>query len=920
LNAKPWVCLVAGTCIAGLGCPESDGGPQVQRLEAPAEPDFRYWDPSFHRDPEVSLNGTWAFDWDPQGTGQQNGWHLPENQARLHATIQVPFPWGSALSGQGARPPEGGSLQGGTEAIRRNYRGKAWYARTVQVPADWPHETTLVRFGAVDWRCRVFVDGTLAGNHEGGFDPFEIDVTRWARPGGSFHLALEVEDRCEEDPASLTGKQGGIWYSCAGGIWQDVTLTGRPGTFLERGVLETPTAPGTAVFRALVRGAAGPATVRMAWRCLPACPAPCEGQAEATVSLVQGDGDAGIGEARIPLALPPEDEWHPDSPCLATWRVEVTSDSGQDRVDGYLGIRRVGRGAVTASGERTVPPSADVLRLNGNPWFVRAALDQCWDPEGILAPQSLDRRRSDFQFLKDSGFNTVRLHLKPEEPRVLALADLLGIAVIADMPSPPPNAGRVPDAAWVPAWDRLFQAMVARDRNHPSILWWTLFNEAWGLASPPFWTYQEGLDFVRDRVRAARAVDSSRLVEDNSATLTDGHAESDLASWHFYSTSVPFWRDLLDLLEPSMTFGGEGFRKGGGTWSGEPFLNTEFGGLGANDTRGDHGWLIHGILNVLRSSPSLAGYVFTEAYDVEWEHNGLMTFDRTPKDFGLDEMGLSLKDLFGETYLVLGQEPGLAGAPGSAFSIPVGLSTLRETNLERVRFRIRDRDQNQEVRSWEVPGTLCGPGYTPLEAAAGVFPEVPGVFLLEAEAWASGSPVARNALYLVSETAELPPINGQARLQPWNTWIEGVGGCTTGACWCAKTCAIHFPLWEAGWLLGRSGSVRLFGEFSGHDAAMPQTGAVPPVPSRLEVWRNGRRVAQTDLPPPRLDHRGVLSWIHEADSLKGAYGEFRDLDLGTEPLQEGEDLVLKGVGGGLTVFFQQGGRLLLAPTLEVTPP
>ncbi|HOU54545.1 MAG TPA: glycoside hydrolase family 2 TIM barrel-domain containing protein [Myxococcota bacterium] len=917
MRVHRWIPFCLPWLAGSPGCRETGSPEEPAPLEAPAALDFQSWDPSFHRLQEVLLNGTWAFDRDPDGTGEVGGWHLPENVQRLQQTIEVPYPWGSALSGQGSRPPEGGSLQGGTEAIRRTWRGKAWYARRVEVPADWsPVGTSLVRFGAVDWRCRVFVDGVLAGSHEGGYDPFEIDVTRWARPGGSFHLVLEVEDRCDEDPASLTGKQGGAWYSCAGGIWQDVALSWRPDTWLSRIVQEPATAPGKVDLRGLVTGAPGPITVRLAWRCLDACPVPCAGQIGTSATLEPAPDGPGTGEVVLSLTLPPEDEWDPDSPCLATWRIEVSSASGTDRVEGYLGTRRLSRRSIPASGDRTLPPAADVLWINDRPLYVRAVLDQAWDPDGLLAAASLDRRRSDMRALLDAGFNAVRLHLKPEEPRVLALADSLGIGVIADLPSPPPTAGALPDAPWVPAWDRLWQAMLDRDRNHPSILWWTLFNEAWGLMDPPFWSGDEGIGFLRDRVARAREQDPTRPVEDNSATLTDGHVDSDLATWHFYSASIPFWKDLLDLLEGAMTYGGEGLRRGGGTWAGEPFLNTEFGGLGADDTRGDHGWLFHGILNVLRSSPSLSGYVFTEAYDVEWEHNGLRTFDRRPKDFGLDELGLSLRDLFGDPYLVLGQEPGLVGAPASPFTVPVAFSTLRETRIDRVTFRIRSRDDSREVQTWEVAGDLCGPGVTPLESATGSFPEGRGIHVLEAEAWSSGAVVARNALYLVSDGGDPLPETGHLFLNPWNTWVEGVGGCMASACWCEGFCAIHFSLWDLGGIRERSGRFRLTGEFSAYDPRMSQTGSKDLEGARMEAWWNGQRVATGDLPPARNDHRGVLSWIHAASTLKGAYGEVQTLDLGSQTIQEGGDLALKGTGGGLMVFFSRGGRHLLP--LEVS--
>lgn len=912
---RSWLLVII--CITIFGCANPKRGVDSHTLDAPAGLDFRFWDPSFHRESEVSLNGLWAFDWDPLGIGEEEGWHLSEG--KLRKLIFVPFPWGSASSGQGARPPEGGSLDGGTEAIRRNYRGKAWYARSVQVPADWRYETTLVRFGAVDWRCRVFINGELVGTHEGGFDPFEIDVTRWAKPGESFYLALEVEDKCDEDIASLTGKQGGNWYSCAGGIWQDVTLIGRPTTFLEKVIMDEPKGQASSVLRAQVQGEPGVAKVRIAWQCLPSCPSPCNGYEEKMIELIRSlEGDA-KAEAHFLITLPAENEWHPDSPCLVTWRIEVLSEFGQDLVDGYVGLRRVSRGSVTPVGERTIPPSADVIFLNGEPFFVRGVLDQCWDPDGLLATSSFERRKADFQLLKDLGFNVVRLHLKPEEPRILALADFLGIGVIMDMPSPPPSAGKLPNAPWVQAWDRLFKALVERDRNHPSILWWVLFNEAWGIDDPPFWTYEDGLSFVRERVQTARELDPSRLIEDNSATLMDGHVDSDLASWHFYSISIPAWQNLVGYLESIMTNGGDGLRKGGGRWTGEPFINTEFGGLAADDTRGDHGWLVHGILNILRTSPSLAGYVFTEAYDVEWEHNGLMTFDRRLKDFGLEEIGLSFRDLFGEHYLVLGEEPGIAGLAGSTFSVPVGFSTLRGTRIDYFRFRVWERDSGTEMQSWEVPGVLCGPGYTPLDSFVGTFPEKPGIYVLGAEAVLSEVVVARNSLYLVSQPAESDLAEHQMRLSYHDASVEGEGDCTPSACWCAGTCSIKFRIKNIGKLSGRPGFIRLTGEFSGFHPAMPQTGAINLVSSRTEIWLDDHKVTDSEFPPPRHDHRGVLSWIFAGETLRGAYGSHLSIELGSGTLKEGGKLTLQALGGGLMVFFERGGRFISPLILNILP-
>jgi hypothetical protein len=907
--------LVVAAALAALACPGAfgacDGSGSKGRPQVPGAVDLARWDPSFYRAAELSLDGPWLFRKDPDRQGDLMGLAQPGSEAKYDATITVPYPWQSSLSGVGEPAPATYAMKG-SEAALQTYRGTAWYARTVEVPADFPAAgRTFLRFGAVDWKARVFVDGTPAGEHEGGYDPFDVDVTQWATPGGSFYVAVEAVDPCDGDAGILTGKQGGAWYTCGGGIWQSVTLLARPVTHVAS-VRDVPgTAAGALATKVTVRGDGGQASVRVTWECMaPACPVAC-GATSASVTVIATPEGASVD---IPIQVPAADEWSPESPCLVGRVIEVTDAAGAtDTVNGYFGARRIRTAAVPGIDADSAPQPWGGILVNDRMVYVRAALDQAYHPDGILQYPSPTARREDLAFLKRSGFNTVRIHIKPEEPRVYAMADALGLFVIYDLPTPAPSKLPAPGAPWNAAFDHLLEAAIARDANHPSILWWVVFNEAWGLSTPGFWTTDEGIAFVKSRWLKAKELDPTRPVEDNSPTVYDGHAQSDLATWHAYSSDIPFFEEMVSMLEPGMTAGGATLLYGADSWTGQPWINTEFGGLSAMDSKGDHGFLIHGLMNVLRRHAALVGYVFTEAYDVEWERNGLMTYDRRPKDFGLDELGMTLPDIFGEAYLVLGMEPIVAALPGAVVTLSAGLSTPATLDATTMDVELRRRD-GTVMTAATLPVTRCGPGTTPLPDVTATLPDGNEVYVLAARVKAGDRVLAKNAAYVVADGGlETEDPTGQARLEQWGGWIDsGLGSCAYGACWCQGDCSFTYTLYGLGY--GRR-HLRLVAEVAAYDPDMPQTDDRV-FPSRLEVEVDGEHLASVDLPDAPNDHRGVLSLSRSYSALRGSYGQVVRLDLGTRDVTDVITVRLRGVGGGLTIFGRDGGRTLEAPRIE----
>src|SRR5690606_38349075 len=110
-----------------------------------------------------------------------------------------------------------------------------WYNRTFSLPSTFKNNNVLLHFGAVDWRSEVYVNGKLAGSHEGGYDPFYFDITELLKSGKNQEVTIRVWDPTSEGPQP-NGKKiiklEGIWYTPVSGIWQTVWIEAVPKSFI----------------------------------------------------------------------------------------------------------------------------------------------------------------------------------------------------------------------------------------------------------------------------------------------------------------------------------------------------------------------------------------------------------------------------------------------------------------------------------------------------------------------------------------------------------------------------------------------------------------------------------------------------------------------------------------------------------------
>ena len=392
--------------------------------------------PQMVRPAWTSLNGQWEYAIAPSGAPRPT---------TFSGRILVPFAVQSQLSGVGrpVLPSE-----------------RLWYRRTFTAPALPASGRLLLHFGAVDWDATIFVNGREMAHHQGGYEPFSVDVTDALSPGGAAQEltvgVLDPTDTGQQPRGKQVLKPQGIFYTAVTGIWQTVWLEPVPANHLSSITIEPDLEKQSVRIAASVSGTAATITAVVL---------------DGTREVARGSGPAA---ASVTIALPNPHTWSPADPFLYNLRISL--DTG-DAVQSYFGMRSI---AVR-------PDAAGVRRLflNGAPVFQLGLLDQGWWPDGLYTAPTDEALASDIEQTRRLGFNVIRKHVKVEPARWYYHCDRLGMLVWQDMPSGD-NKGADAQAAFAAE----LREVVTSLRNHPSIVMWVPFNEGWGQHDTPRSTWR----------------------------------------------------------------------------------------------------------------------------------------------------------------------------------------------------------------------------------------------------------------------------------------------------------------------------------------------------------------------------------------------------------------------------------------------
>lgn len=568
--------------------------------------------PDFMRDTFYNLNGSWQFAFDDEDAGLAAHWYNPGYS--LPMTITVPFCYQSPASGVH------------TEEIHP----VLWYRRAFRVPADMTGQRILLRFGAVDYSCRVYINGQMTGEHRGGYTPFTLDITPLLQDGEN-DLCLRVED--QPDCTQPRGKQYwepglmGCWYTPCSGIWQTVYLEA-VGQYALTQAHITPDVDHNQ------------ATLELA---LDRFPSGTPVQVDVHISF---DGktirhvtvETADRQVRIPVCmigkgdLEPLHLWRPANPFLYDVSIRIlTGDMQVDHVSTYFGMRKVEavRGKVL---------------LDNSPFYQRLVLDQGYWPESLITPPSDDAIRKDLEMTLALGFNGARKHQKMEDPRYYYWADRLGVVIWGEVPSPYDFADET-----IRNLSETYLAFIDRDFNHPSIIAWVPLNESWGVRQ--IYANKRQQATARMLYHMGKAADGTRLISGNDGweqVVTDICALHDYAADQAVMTQHFATREQVEKTSCDWRMA---YAQGETPTGEEAFMITEYGGIAfanlgeQNEMGGVATWGYHdkvtgeeeflrrfqSVTDAVRALPYCEGYCYTQLTDVMQEINGLLTPDRTPK-------------------------------------------------------------------------------------------------------------------------------------------------------------------------------------------------------------------------------------------------------------------------------------------------
>ncbi|RIK33549.1 MAG: glycoside hydrolase family 2 [Chloroflexi bacterium] len=699
------------------------------------------------------LDGTWQFQIDP---ANRNTFATVVEISHWREA-QVPMPW-----------------QAQFDDLRQT-SGTGWYRRTFDI--DQRHtESAILHFNAVDYHTCVWVNGEKAGEHEGGYLPFELDVTHLLRIGEN-DLVVRVADPTDDEavwpefPFSQISHGKQSWYGPISGIWQSVWLEWRPAVhFL--GLRLTPF-PNQA--RLEISAQLSFTLANHYW-------------VEAHLFAPDGSklGEVTLNEEQIGFFdLDPKELqwWSPDHPALYMVKTTLYDSNGQsvDEMSATCGFR-------------TIEAREGRLYLNGAPLYLRGALDQAYYPETIYTPPSLAFLEDQVRKAKQLGLNCLRCHIKIEDPRYYEVADRLGILIWTEIP----NWALLTVQASYRAKET-FGRMVERDWNHPSIIAWTLVNEDWGtdLTRNP-----EHRRWLAEFYHEARQIDPHRLIVDNSACAPNFHVAGDLEDYHHYR-AIPDhaddwdawvadfagrapWAWAADYLHERRAdlplivseFGNWGLphpdqiqEQGRDPWwfeTGHEWgegivyphnMRERFFYWGLDRVFGDFDQFIHDSqlhmahslayeISTMRLHPAIGGYVITEFTDVHWECNGLFDMQRNVKA-GLADIFAPLNQ---DRVIVLRPQQ-WSGRPGDRVAVAIHTFDV-------------DGPGDQGLVRWQAGSAT---GELPVTGGIIQLPlEQPGLVALSAQ-WldTAGAVVAHNTIELAcvepaSATGRVAVINDSA--------------------------------------------------------------------------------------------------------------------------------------------------------------
>jgi hypothetical protein len=537
-----------------------------------------------------NLNGLWDF---AVTIGKNN-----QPAQRFSRKILVPFCVESALSGI-------------KEAVTGSQ--EMMYRRFFTIPDNWKGKRILLHFEAVDYISKIWIDGKFLGEHTGGYDAFEFDITDALGSSVNHEINMVIWDPSNTGSQPV-GKQTLLGlsrgrYTPSSGIWQTVWMEPVADASIKNLKILPDIDKGTLNVDVSLKGWGSNPQVKI--------------QALDNGKVIASE----VSSADKPVSLKINNAklWSPDSPFLYDLKVSlVDGDIIIDEVDSYFGMRKISM-ARDASGFMRI-------HLNNKEIFQLGPLDQGYWPDGNMLPASDEALKYDIEYLKKIGCNMDRVHIKVQPDRFYYHCDKLGILVWQDMISPNASLSRS-EIGGASQWEKEWENIIDQLYSHPSIVKWIVFNE-----SLVQYDTERLTDWTKKKDPSRLVTNASGWIDRNVGDIRDYHDYTFYPSvaWvhKYYPRAVVLGEgggiDLPlkgNLWTPGLVMADKIDRAGD--------LNREaVNSKEVFEERYDS-WIDN--ISLLRNY-GLNAVVYTQISDVENEVNGWMTYDRKVSKISEDRL------------------------------------------------------------------------------------------------------------------------------------------------------------------------------------------------------------------------------------------------------------------------------------------
>ena len=532
--------------------------------------------PQFKRDSYICLNGYWEY-------AIRKEEEIP---SKFDGEILVPF------------SPEVSKSGVNKTVLPDDY---LFYRLNLDLPSEFIKDKVILHFGAVDQISEVFVNEQFIMKHVGGFLPFEMDIKPYLKEGKGT-LVVRAQDTTNASYHS-SGKQHlkpeGIWYKPQSGIYMPVWLESVKEGYIEK--LKITPDIDEKVLKLSFKSSNKSAKLKL------------------NNQIFEIEADK---ENIIPIENPRL--WSPEDPYL----YEFVISNDVDEVSSYFAMRKV---SLT-----TNEKGMKVIALNNKPYFMKGVLDQGYYADGLLTPNSDEDYINDINLIKALGFNVSRKHIKIESMRWYYHCDILGLLVWQDFVNGCTKydfwLNQVPLFVRYKINDHQYKKFFRENEegrkeayreflntidllyNSPCIVYWTIFNEAWGQFD------------AKEMYEKLKVVDPTRIYDHASGWHDQG--SSDVKSMHIYKwkVKVPSKHKLKGRAFVCSECGAyildkrlkEAKKK-------EGFIYLLFNNK--EDFQKEYIRFINEEIKPARER-GMSGFIYTQLSDVEEEMNGFVTYDR----------------------------------------------------------------------------------------------------------------------------------------------------------------------------------------------------------------------------------------------------------------------------------------------------